>query len=243
MGMPQPNRVPYSGASRDVNLGSRKLSTTKVLAGAAAADDSETSDAPLVIDNGAQGPLLNLQNQAFISQFSGGFYLSGGMYISHDGQWPVVNENGHALFGINDAYWGAGSVFISCNAYVHVYDPEDPLYPGYWPEHSMRLRLAADGQFAIGGQIYDPYTNGWITGIGDESNNRILIGYPYDDLETKLQVEGKVKAAQFQVDDMNEAPASASDAGTPGEIRFTADYIYVCVAPNTWKRAALSTWT
>ncbi len=38
------------------------------------------------------------------------------------------------------------------------------------------------------------------------------------------------------------APASSSDTGTQGEIRWTDSYIYICVATNTWKRAALSTW-
>ena len=37
-------------------------------------------------------------------------------------------------------------------------------------------------------------------------------------------------------------PSSASDFGFPGEIRWDANYIYVCVATDTWKRVALSTW-
>ena len=37
-------------------------------------------------------------------------------------------------------------------------------------------------------------------------------------------------------------PASATAAGTAGEIAWDASYIYVCTATNTWKRAALSTW-
>lgn len=37
-------------------------------------------------------------------------------------------------------------------------------------------------------------------------------------------------------------PASASDTGTTGEICWDSNYIYVCTATNTWKRAALSTW-
>ena len=37
-------------------------------------------------------------------------------------------------------------------------------------------------------------------------------------------------------------PASATAAGTAGEIAWDANYIYVCTATNTWKRAALSTW-
>jgi hypothetical protein len=37
-------------------------------------------------------------------------------------------------------------------------------------------------------------------------------------------------------------PASAAATGAVGEISWDADYIYVCTATNTWKRAALSTW-
>ena len=38
-------------------------------------------------------------------------------------------------------------------------------------------------------------------------------------------------------------PASASAPGTKGQTVITTDYIYVCVATDTWKRVALSTWT
>lgn len=37
-------------------------------------------------------------------------------------------------------------------------------------------------------------------------------------------------------------PASATAFGTAGDIQRDSDYIYVCTAANTWKRAALSTW-
>lgn len=38
------------------------------------------------------------------------------------------------------------------------------------------------------------------------------------------------------------APATATDTGTAGEVRYDGSYIYVCVATDTWVRAALSTW-
>lgn len=38
------------------------------------------------------------------------------------------------------------------------------------------------------------------------------------------------------------APANASATGAAGTVTYDSDYIYVCVATNTWKRAALSTW-
>ena len=37
-------------------------------------------------------------------------------------------------------------------------------------------------------------------------------------------------------------PSSASDTGAQGEIRWDANYFYICVATNTWKRVALDTW-
>lgn len=38
------------------------------------------------------------------------------------------------------------------------------------------------------------------------------------------------------------APASATATGTAGDIRYDSDYIYICTATNTWKRAAIATW-
>lgn len=37
-------------------------------------------------------------------------------------------------------------------------------------------------------------------------------------------------------------PASAAAAGESGTFVFDTNYVYVCVATNSWKRAALSTW-
>ena len=38
------------------------------------------------------------------------------------------------------------------------------------------------------------------------------------------------------------APATASSTGTAGDIRYDSNYVYICVATDTWKRAALATW-
>ena len=37
-------------------------------------------------------------------------------------------------------------------------------------------------------------------------------------------------------------PANAGDTGNAGDICWDANYIYVCTATNTWKRAAIATW-
>ena len=36
--------------------------------------------------------------------------------------------------------------------------------------------------------------------------------------------------------------ATASSTGSVGDIRYDADYVYICIATDTWKRAALATW-
>jgi hypothetical protein len=40
----------------------------------------------------------------------------------------------------------------------------------------------------------------------------------------------------------DKTPANAGAAGTEGDICWDANYIYVCVAANTWKRVAIATW-
>ena len=40
----------------------------------------------------------------------------------------------------------------------------------------------------------------------------------------------------------SKTPSSASDTGAQGQICWDADYIYVCVAANTWRRTAHDTW-
>jgi hypothetical protein len=44
----------------------------------------------------------------------------------------------------------------------------------------------------------------------------------------------------FQV--TTKTPATAASTGTVGTITYDNDYIYVCIATDTWKRVAISTW-
>ena len=66
--------------------------------------------------------------------------------------------------------------------------------------------------------------------------------------QTGLQVTGVVTATTFDGNVSGEvtlegaAPATATSTGTAGDIRYNANYVYVCVATNTWKRSALATW-
>lgn len=46
----------------------------------------------------------------------------------------------------------------------------------------------------------------------------------------------------FSVSNGAAAPANSTSAGVSGQFAFDTSYVYLCVANNTWKRAALSTW-
>ncbi len=70
-----------------------------------------------------------------------------------------------------------------------------------------------------------------------DSSGRLLVGTSTDSGGALLQVNGdRIRVGTAKT------PASATAAGTAGEICWDASYIYVCTAANTWKRAALSTW-
>ena len=77
--------------------------------------------------------------------------------------------------------------------------------------------------------------------IGFNENAEVSVRY---NNSTKWETTntGTKTTGQMDLAALNSAPSSASDTGVTGEIRFTADYIYVCVGTNTWKRAALATW-
>jgi hypothetical protein len=40
----------------------------------------------------------------------------------------------------------------------------------------------------------------------------------------------------------SKTPATAAATGTTGQIAWDASFLYVCTAPDTWKRAAIATW-
>ena len=107
----------------------------------------------------------------------------------------------------------------------------------------------------------------------DTTNNRLGIanGSPSVELEVtgSATISGNVTIGSSFVDTTNEriganttaptaaldinsdkfrvrtakTPASASDTGTTGDICWDASYIYICVGTNTWKRAAIATWS
>jgi hypothetical protein len=63
----------------------------------------------------------------------------------------------------------------------------------------------------------------------------------YQDVDSAQWVDASPPLQQDKIA-TSSAPATATSTGTAGEIRYDADYVYICVATNTWKRSALTTW-
>lgn len=57
-----------------------------------------------------------------------------------------------------------------------------------------------------------------------------------------LNITTNLNTTALSLANTTNTPASASATGVKGEVRVDSNYIYVCVATNTWKRASLGTW-
>ena len=89
-------------------------------------------------------------------------------------------------------------------------------------------------------------------GLGNVDNTSDLNKPVSTATQTALNLKADIASPSFTGDvstsgdsiriDTSKTPSSASDTGTTGEIAWDSDYIYVCVATDTWKRVAISTW-
>jgi len=60
---------------------------------------------------------------------------------------------------------------------------------------------------------------------------------------TNLNVSGGLSAnVTGNIRITGTAPANSNSNGSAGQIRYDDNYIYICVATDTWKRVEVSTW-
>jgi hypothetical protein len=81
---------------------------------------------------------------------------------------------------------------------------------------------------------------------GNNSNNNVGLFPVGSERTLKVRTaddsaDATLTAGSF-IESTSHTPSSASDTCTTGQIAWDPTFIYVCVAPNTWKRAAMSSW-
>ena len=96
--------------------------------------------------------------------------------------------------------------------------------------------------------VYNNYTNDNLT---FKTNSDIImsitqagnVGIGTQNPIVALDVNGGLRIQSDSIAVSNsKTPSSASDTGQAGQICWDTNYLYVCVASNTWKRIALSSW-
>jgi hypothetical protein len=116
--------------------------------------------------------------------------------------------------------------------------------------HSAGARMvSADKCVFIGGEAggnrsvqADGLTNSIAIGYGVNTtkDNQVIIGNA-DITETILRGIVETTGDRLRIDETH-TPSSAGDTGTTGDICWDANYLYICVATNTWKRVGIATW-
>ena len=96
--------------------------------------------------------------------------------------------------------------------------------------------------------VYNNYTNDNLTVKTDSANIMSItqtgrVGIGTQTPIVALDVNGGFRVQSDSIAIQNsKTPSSASDTGQAGQICWDANYLYVCVSSNTWKRIALSSW-
>jgi hypothetical protein len=164
-------------------------------------------------------------------------------HIRTDGTLEVRNNNTSpelpmlALYGPYGNMFFYGSHFTTPN--INLATAENlfvvrgggNLSVGAYPGGNPVSKLMVNGNATVGAayKLTAAPTNGLLvegnTGIGTDTPT------------AKLDVNSDIIRLRTA-----KTPASATATGNAGDICWDADYIYVCVATDTWKRAELLTW-
>lgn len=98
-----------------------------------------------------------------------------------------------------------------------------------------------DEIFITSGAVENKIIGGVIGGtIVDNGTRTIIDGLSGTSLNANSQLN--IVTVKGLIVPLDNAPSSASDTGTAGEIRADASYIYICTATDTWERAPIASW-
>jgi len=134
---------------------------------------------------------------------------------------PTAIQNGDALIGMNGK--GYGSTGFSSGGRIQFYGKAGENWTDAAQGAYFGISTTQNGTIVTAERLR-------ITGDGNFGFNTST---PTAVLDVNSDII-RVRTAK--------TPVSATAAGNQGDIAWDASYIYVCVATNTWKRSAISTW-
>jgi len=186
---------------------------------------------------------------ALIMRWQGDAASNGWAVTSHG--WPILaltpgaGGGGETMegFDIVQMVVGASSIVIHVAdgiwGDVAIQQVSDPSF-GEWiasagQTSSYPATESVDGRDCVRIEIPTPEGDRWLfRAVATLPSQRTAVDWDYCDLRYSQRV--RILHA------LQTPPASATDDGLPGEVRWGTNHVYLCVASNVWQRAELTTW-
>ena len=170
-----------------------------------------------------------------------GSATGGDLQIYHDGSNSYIDEQGTGNLIIK----GSTNVLISTSSGAQLAQFADSGSAFLYYNGSLKLSTVSSGVSIDNGSLTvqgSAGNNGQVTLAGNGVVNgvtslRLAVGSTNI---VSVAATGTTTTGQINIAALNTAPASATATGVLGEIRFTADHIYVCVGTSSWKRVAIA---
>jgi pectate lyase-like protein len=111
---------------------------------------------------------------------------------------------------------------------------------GFATDNGKALTVQVNG--ASGGNILLPGTRGAQSSMTLYGQNYELVTVQFDGSNFRIVSASPATASANGMFPSTGTPASSSASCQTGQIEFDSNYLYACTAPNTWKRAAWSSF-
>jgi hypothetical protein len=187
--------------------------------------------------NGTSGPSTLINNVLNIPQYTGG----GGAFWG--GITGTIGNQTDLQIALNAKVSLTGSETIAgVKIFSNIIRSDERL----WLKKNSGINFAGSTGYSIIGGLSNGSVEGFIlananTQIASLNLANLTTGrtYALPDKAGTFAMTSDIPTGAFA---SSPAPANATATGALGEIRYDANFIYVCVATNTWRRSALTAW-
>jgi hypothetical protein len=170
---------------------------------------------------------IRLGNASYsrVATADGGGSWGGGYNFNVNGGGPLYDSNGSTA---GFYFYNAGSIRFFAGG-TSTAGSSAPQVALFHPTGASFMTTTVNGAVTVGGDIMP------------EADGTRNLGSATYEFATAYLTGLALNANHLNVS-TSKTPSSSSAAGTAGDIAWDSSYIYVCVATNTWKRTAISTW-